>query len=353
MTCWASLRRFAAWLVAGLLLFVPASAARSAGASELAPDLQSFSFTAVGDYGHSRTTAATLRAIAATKPTFHLALGDLSYDSSAPERDWCRFVRENVGPDLPFELLTGNHEDFDLDPANGLGGNIDNFASCLPNKMDGLQGTYGRDYSFDYPPVSPVARFIMLSPEVTFESGTYQDYSPGADGYNWVSSAIDDGRLSGINWFVAAMHVNCITMGVNSCSEQSQYVMDLLLAKRVDLIVQGHDHDYQRSKQIAAPTATCARIQPKAFEPGCTLDDGESGTYARGQGSVLVIVGTGGAGLSMVNPDDPDAAYFARWMGRGVGSVFGFLHVDLSSARLSASFVPTSPGNFSDAFAIE
>jgi hypothetical protein len=67
---------------------------------------------------------------------------------------------------------------------------------------------------------------------------------------------------------------------------------------------------------------------------------------------VLVIVGTGGASLSVVNPDDPDAGYFARWMGRGSGDVYGFLRVDVTRDRLAASFVRTTPGTFDDQFAI-
>src|SRR5512143_808244 len=80
----------------------------------------SFTFTAVGDYGATANTSAVLEAIAAASPSFHLALGDLSYGSIQPESAWCDYVRSHVGSTLPFELLSGNHDS----GANASEGNI-------------------------------------------------------------------------------------------------------------------------------------------------------------------------------------------------------------------------------------
>jgi hypothetical protein len=313
----------------------------------------SFTFTAAGDYASTLNTMATLQAIGRTNPAFHLALGDLSYAPGAPEAEWCQLVRSQVGPDLRFQLLTGNHEDFNIDPINGLGGNIDNFARCLPNHMATMQGTYARDYYFDFPDERPVARFILLSPEMAFEGPRYQSYAPGSALSDWVSNLIDDARAAGISWIIAGMHVNCITMGTNSCGPRARDVMDLLVAKNVDLILQGHDHNYQRSKLLTAPNDSCPSIVPDEFNAGCVAEDGADNIYSRGLGSVLVIVGTGGAALSDVNAGDPEAPYFARWMGRNVGNVHGFLRVELTQRRLAAAFEPTTEGDFSDAFSIE
>ena len=63
---------------------------------------------------------------------------------------------------LPFELITGNHE------SNGLDGNIDAFAACLPNNVPGLVGTYGKQWYVDVPASNPVARFVMISPGLKF-----------------------------------------------------------------------------------------------------------------------------------------------------------------------------------------
>lgn len=57
------------------------------------------------------------RKVGALAPDLHLALGDLSYDTTGSEQAWCDLVTEPVGNGFPFELLSGNHE------ANGQNGN--------------------------------------------------------------------------------------------------------------------------------------------------------------------------------------------------------------------------------------
>ena len=123
-------------------------------------------FTASGDIGASDQAAAVLGQIASIRPDLHLALGDLSYDSDGGEQDWCDFVTEETGVGFPFELLSGNHE------SDGENGNINDFAACLPNRLPGLVGTYGREYYVDVPQVNPLVRFVMISPGLTFPNGS-------------------------------------------------------------------------------------------------------------------------------------------------------------------------------------
>jgi hypothetical protein len=180
--------------LACLALVVVGAFATSSSALPLAAqsDETAFSFTAAGDYGSNARTEATLRAIAASQPTFHLALGDLNYEPSVSEADWCALVRAVIPADVPFEVVTGNREDWNSDQFTGVVDDIDKLAACLPNQMPTMQGTYARDYFFDYPSTNPIARFIFLTPEMAFEDGAYRDYAPGATGHDWVSAAIDD-----------------------------------------------------------------------------------------------------------------------------------------------------------------
>src|SRR3989441_5830701 len=206
----------------------------------------SFSFTAGGDIGGNNNTSTALDLIAQSGSNFHLAIGDLSYSEIAPESKWCSYVQSRVGSTFPFELLSGNHEDGgELGGQDGL---IDNFVQCLPDRL-GAQGTYGKEYYFDYPASSPIARFIMISPGLTFTNGGLYDYSAGTAHYNWASNTIDSARAAGITWVIVGMHKVCITMGTMLC-EVGNDIMNLLVSKKVDLILQAHDHDYQRSKQL-------------------------------------------------------------------------------------------------------
>jgi hypothetical protein len=85
-------------------------------------------------------------------------------------------------------------------------------------------------------------------------------------------------------------------MGVMPCDIGND-LFNLLVSKKVDLILQGHDHDYQRSKQLAFNSTTCPAIQAETYNSNCVVNDGSTGTYTKGNGPVDMIVGTLGEGL--------------------------------------------------------
>src|SRR6266516_151762 len=237
-------------------LFVSYQPVRSNATAHSAGALtSSFSFTAGGDIGGNSNSTTSLDLIAQSGSQFDLALGDLSYSERTPESAWCSYVQSHVGSSFPFELLSGNHDDGG-DINNGL---IDNFTQCLPDRL-GAVGTYGKEYYFDYRASSPIARFLMISPGLNFTDGGPYDYIAGTTRYNWVANTIDSARAAGIKWIIVGMHKVCISMGEMAC-EIGNDLYNLLVSKKVDLILQGHDHDYQRSKQLALNSTTCPAIQ--------------------------------------------------------------------------------------------
>src|SRR5216684_82069 len=309
----------------------------------------SFTFTAGGDIGGNSSTSTALDLIAQSGSQFHLAIGDLSYSEISPESKWCSYVQSRVGSTFPFELLSGNHEDGG-EIQDGL---IDNFVQCLPDRL-GAVGTYGKEYYFDYPASSPIARFIMTSPGLNFTNGGSYSYAAGTAHYNWVSTTIDNARAAGIKWIIVGMHKVCITMGIMPCDIGTD-LLNLLVSKKVDLILQAHDHDYQRSKQLALNSTTCTAISPATYNSNCVVNDGSTGNYPQGAGPVVVIVGTIGEALSNLNTAASDAGYFARWMGSNINPTNGLAKFSLSSDQLtvSANFTgSTAPNNFNDSFTI-
>jgi len=115
--------------------------------------------------------------------------------------------------------------------------------------------------------------------------------------------------------------------------------------------LQGHDHNYQRSKQLSFNPA-CTSILPGAFNGNCVKDDGLDNTYVQGAGMVLAIVGTGGQPWYSNNPADTEAGYFAKFVRPGDTPRHGFLKLSVASDQLSAQFVPVTSGTFGDAFVI-
>ena len=309
----------------------------------------SFTFTAGGDIGGNRSTSTALDLIAQSGSNFHLAIGDLSYSEITPESDWCSYVQSRVGSTFPFELVSGNHED----GGENQDGLIDNFVQCLPDRL-GAVGTYGKEYYFDYPASSPIARFIMISPDLTFTNGGAYSYAAGTAHYNWVANTIDSARAAGIKWVIVGMHKICISMGIMPC-EIGNDLFNLLVSKKVDLILQAHDHDYQRSKQLALNGTTCTAIQAETYNSNCVINDGSTGSYTQGLGPVVDIVGTIGEGLHTISTSDGDTGYFAKWMGNNINPTNGLTKFTVSSDQLTvfANFTgSTVPNNFTDSFTI-
>ncbi len=301
-----------------------------------------FQFAAAGDHNQSLTTNSSLKRLADSGVNFYLALGDLSYTTVGEESDWCNIVKSYVGPNFPFELVSGFHDDgLESPPSNG--GLIDSYANCLPDKL-GSTGIYGKEYYFDYPQSSPLARIIMVSPDLNFTNGGFYSYSKGSSHYLWLASAIDGARASGITWVIVAMHKPCISAGLYPSCIVGRDLMNLLFQKKVDLVLQAHDHNYQRSKQL-----TCALVEK--FSSSCVANDGSSGIYSKGRGTVFVIAGTFGQVFYPINFTDPNAAYFASLASnntRGMGHGFVQISVTASEIRAQTDF----SGSFSDSFSI-
>ena len=292
-------------------------------------------FAAGGDFGATSGTDATLASIGSSDAEFLLALGDLAYDDATPSQ-WCAYVKSYLGSSFPVELLVGNHEDDDR-----VDGYIGDFAACLPDRM-GSTGTYAAEYFFD---VDGLARVIMIGAGNDV-AGVKYDYEVGNVHYQWLESTIDQARAAGIPWVIVGAHKPCITAGNKSC-EVGTDLYDLLLEKKVDLILHGHDHDYQRSKQL-----TCAT--PDTYVAGCVADSGADDHYSKGAGSVFMVVGnTGGGGLTDIDTGDSEIGYLAAWHGgNSPDPGRGYARFTLSADRLDVEFVGTTT-SYTDTFTID
>ncbi|WP_165478292.1 PKD domain-containing protein [Arthrobacter sp. S39] len=296
--------------------------------------------TTAGDYSTSAAAAGVLARIGTIAPDLHFALGDLSYGATGAEQSWCDLVTSNAGAGFPFELVSGNHE------SNGQNGNINDFAACLPNQLPGLIGTYGRQYYVDVPQQDPVARFIMISPGIPFTDATW-NYSAGSTRYNWTSAAIDGARTAAIPWVVVGMHTPCLSIGQYSCVAGAD-ITNLMVTKKVDLVMNGHEHIYQRSKQLSTGTG-CTGLTPDTYDADCVRD--ADNTISKGAGTVFTTVGTGGVALRDVNTGDPEAPYFAAYSGLNASPSHGLLDLQFTATSLTGRFIATA-GSFQDDFSI-
>ena len=264
-------------------------------------------------------------------------------DIPTPDKQaWCDFVHATLDQGFPFQLLSGNHE------SNGINGNINDFSSCLPNQLPGLVGIYGREWYVDVPHTNPIVRFVMISPTLGFPAVGQYSYTAGTTHYQWTANTIDDARAKSIPWVVVGMHKPCLTLGEYQC-DPGTALINLLMAKKVDLVLSGHEHLYQRTHQLATSSG-CLSLVPNTANPACIVDSDSA--FTKGAGTVFATIGTGGTPLRDVNTADPDALYFAKFSGANAAPSYGSLDVKTTSDTLIAGFTAASGGPFSDAFTI-
>jgi hypothetical protein len=332
----------------------------------------SFSFGAAGDMGTSRAAAATLANLHGAGTDFFLHLGDFSYGAAVPgggatPADWCNFVKTKgaLPANYPYELVSGGHSS---QATKGQDGPLESYTACLPDQLQSTVAPgseYGKDYYFDYPADAPLARVFMIAAGETFANGgTPDSYTAGSPNAAWLAAAVDDARSHNIPWVVVGMAFNCVTAGEKHC-EISGDLFDLLIQKHVDLVLQGHEHGYERSGQFALDPTSCPAIPlssptgTPSYSAGCIADAGTSGQYTKGVGPVVVISGTAGIALRPMNspgtPDAPEAPYFAKLMGgTDPDASHGFMKYTVTASQLTGTFVSDNDGKapFADSFAI-
>ena len=324
----------------------PTTSATTGGAAQPAAARvarRSFSFAAAGDLGRKPATTRALGKVDASRARFFLALGDLDYDETPSDGAWCRYVHRSMprkGARFPFEVLVGNHEQ-----DGGPDGRIANFARCLPNRIASTVGTYGAQYAFTYPHRKPYAKFIMIAPHLAASGKTYR-YEKGSPDRSWLVRQIDRARAAGIRWIVVGAHYPCISTGISHGCDAGPAVMNLLIAKKVDLVLTGHNHVFERSKQLAH-SSRCRAVVPEHYKPGCVVGSGARGVYTKGSGTVQIVAGAVHGGDKGVDPRDGDHGYFAKTNGRSTG----FMSYTVTPTRLRGRWVSTG-GGLRDSFEI-
>lgn len=255
-----------------------------------------FSFGVAGDYGFSGDAQSVMTAMGDAGLDFVIGLGDLSYGDTS-ESNWCNFFESKVGAGRVL-IIAGNH-----DSGESSGGNINTFRQHCDFGIDAaLTGDYGKEYYFDYPRTDPLMRLIGTGCGLNWavDGGGYWSCTEGSPHYNFIRDAIDGARAAGIPWITVYSHKPCINSHSYGC-DLGQAVLDLLTSRRVDLLLSGHAHNYQRSKQLSCATHN-------DYRPECVTH--AEAPYVHGDGTVVQIVGTGGRSLYPIQ-DNADRPYFA------------------------------------------
>ena len=238
-----------------------------------------YNIVAVGDFSCNEDAKNTVLNIIKRDPEILLGLGDYSYEKTA--KCW-KDVVGGIDPQK-MKISFGNHEFED---------------QSLVNQYMEYTNLDKQFYSFDY----GNAHFISMATEIPFEQGSEQ--------FEFVKHDLKKTKTnSSIDWIIVYYHQPMYTSKTHHESLESfrdQY-HSLFTEYGVDLVLQGHVHNYQRtyplmynSENPSNPTITQGAILRS------NENNNEENIFEESEGTIFAIVGTGGAELHVLE----DKAYF-------------------------------------------
>ncbi|MEE4543908.1 metallophosphoesterase family protein [Streptomyces sp. V4-01] len=259
-----------------------------------------FTFTAFGDQGVSYHALANDSLILAQNPAFHLHAGDICYadpDGSGQQSDsgdydartWDSFLAqtESVSARVPWMVTTGNHDMEAWYSPNGYGGQEARWS--LPANGHDPKNQPGA-YSFVYGNTAVIA---LDANDVSYEIPANYGITGGKQ-TAWLDRTLGAYRKQrGIDFLVVFFH-HCAYSTTNAHASdggvQAEWV-PLFEKHQVDLVVNGHNHVYERTDAIRGGAVS------HPVEIGGTTRPATDGT---------VYVTAGGAGRSLYNFPAPD-----------------------------------------------
>lgn len=234
-----------------------------------------FNILAVGNWGCTSNSQATVNNIKNKDPELVLGLGDYSYQSTA--KCWFNKIKPFDGK---TKINIGNHDD---DTRKLLNSYLDHF---------GLSKQY---YSFDFQNV----HVLTMATELKYKSGSKQ--------YNFVKNDLEQAsQNSNIKWIIVNMHKPVYT-SPNGCSasscDGSKTLRDayhpLFDKYGVDLVLDAHVHTYQRSFPI----------KYNADNPSKPIiTSSNKNNYNNPSGQIYALVGTGGINFHSLSDKAPFTA---------------------------------------------
>lgn len=282
--------------------------------------IANFSFAAVGDWACTSDTKKMVDSIIDKNPQLILGLGDYSYGRSAD--CWLQIIN----PIYPkMKIVIGNHDHLTYTSKT------DYYSS--PERLKQYMVAFNLSsqfYSFNYQNI----HFVVMSTEVPYEKGSMQ--------YSFVKSDLQKARSEqGINWIVVFYHRVAYSSPslVHGIKELRDTYHPLFEDSGVDLVVQAHSHNYQRTYPIEFNDKNSGK--PKVTDENKT-------DYYKPEGQIYTIVGTGGS-PEVHNFTGSPAPFTAAQF-----NAYGFLNINVlnNGTILDGKFYENN-GSIIDQFTIE
>lgn len=247
-----------------------------------------FNFVAAGDWGCGNDAQNTFAVMKKMEPELYLGLGDYSYESTM---DCWYTIVESVGSAL--KVVVGNH---------------DTEGSFLRSLMDKFK-LADQYYSFDY----RNTHFLALSSELNSGKDAGQ--------LRFADNDLNKARSNvSIDWIVVYFHRPIYSgSGVDYPGMRDMY-HPLFDKYDVDLVLQGHAHNYQRSYPLEYNEIKPARP---------LITEHEQSQYHHGSGTVFAVVGTGGESIQSVDKKPYLASLY---------ETYGCLNVEVNDKSMTIEY---------------
>lgn len=292
-----------------------------------------------------------------------LALGDFSYEGGSKIGNDCANTNlwfEMIRPlEKNLKPVIGNHDTTSCGIVAGEFGPYYTCTELLPKYKEHffckpifdpaveelVHKCNNLYYSFDDQNI----HFLVMNSEDNFGKDSAQ--------YQFVDSDLKNASSNPtIKWIIVSYHrpiyaaVKWYSPGIGPLMDGGEYLSKknaflniyhpLFDKYRVDLILQGHVHNYQRTYPLKINPETNAPLKTSA----------ENNAYVNPEGEIYVSIGTGGVGLDSIptedwslhsiNPDPNDSILFADlndlfYFAKTIDDKYGFLNLVLSKNQSS------------------
>jgi len=250
-------------------------------------DEAEFNFVAAGDWGCGHEALHTLSIMKRMEPELYLGLGDYSYQLSAD--CWLDIVKSVSNS---FKIALGNHDTLN----QKLQAYIDEFK---------LENQY---YSFNYHNV----HFIALSTELNKNQEKEQ--------LKFVKNDLLETKANkNTDWIIVFFHKPFYSSNSDITNMRKNY-HPLFEDLGVDLVIQGHSHNYQRTYPLLYNEAR--NSQP-------IIADKEQSQYEDPLGIIFVIAGTGGESLQPLHKEPFLASSYGG---------FGCMNVEVKNKSMTVEY---------------
>jgi hypothetical protein len=277
-------------------------------------DDNNFNFAAAGDFGCSTNTQNTVSNMEGKDPELVLALGDLSYHSTAD----CWF--DMMSPLKGKMMITLGFHDIE-DGAVKMNQYVKSFELNKPY------------YSYDYKHV----HFLVMA--------SLSDFKEGSEQYNFIKQDLEKASQNeDTNWIIVSTYKPLYSSPSEHKADDSlrDAYSPLFEKYGVDLVLNGHNHNYQRTYPLT--------YNPNESAKPITTSELSTGYNRGNNGIVFATVGTGGVNFYTLEDKNPYVAN--QFAGK-----FGFLDIDISNgnphAKLTGTFYDNKGSEIADEFTIE